>query len=85
MALSTLTSKGQLTLPKPIRDYLGVDTGDQVEFIINDTGEVILTSKTIAIEDIYGMIKKKKGVTIEDMNLAISTTMKKKRNDNEGN
>lgn len=30
--MATLTSKGQITVPKPVRDALGLDEGDQVVF-----------------------------------------------------
>jgi len=35
-----LTRKGQVTIPKPIRERLGVAPGDAVEFAVNDRGEV---------------------------------------------
>lgn len=72
MAISTLTSKGQMTLPKPIRDYLGLELGDKVEFIINEEGQVVISPKTLDVEDICGMFKFKKGVSIDDMNQAIT-------------
>jgi len=37
---TTLTSKGQVTIPKPIREYLGLDAGDEVEFEFADDGSV---------------------------------------------
>ena len=36
MPTSTLTSKGQITVPKPIREYLHVTEGDQVDFAISE-------------------------------------------------
>lgn len=42
MALSTLTSKGQLTVPKSIRDYLQIEVGDKIEFIIDEQGHVLV-------------------------------------------
>ena len=33
MPTAVVTSKGQITIPKPLRDALGVDTGDRVEFV----------------------------------------------------
>ncbi len=65
MAISTLTSKGQLTLPKSIRDYLGVDEGDKIEFIINEAGHVLVSPRTLNIDDIFGMIDKPMGITVE--------------------
>jgi len=37
---ATLTSKGQLTLPKPIRQALGVDVGGKVAFDLSDDGQI---------------------------------------------
>jgi antitoxin PrlF len=39
---STLTSKGQVTIPKKVRDALRLAPGSAVEFAINDTGEIVL-------------------------------------------
>ena len=39
-----LTSKGQVTIPKSIRDRLGVKPGDEVEFVANEAGPVIVRS-----------------------------------------
>jgi AbrB family looped-hinge helix DNA binding protein len=38
--VSTITSKGQVTIPAEIRRYLGVRQGDKVSFVIGDTGTV---------------------------------------------
>lgn len=38
-----LTSKGQVTVPKPIRDSLGLGPGSGVDFSVNAAGEVVLT------------------------------------------
>jgi antitoxin PrlF len=37
-----ITSKGQVTVPKPIRDSLGLQPGSGVEFSVNSAGEVVL-------------------------------------------
>jgi len=78
MALSTLTSKGQMTLPKFIRDHLGVDTGDKLEFIIDVSGHVFISPKTLSIDDIFGLFEKKQGISVEDMNLTIKNKLAKK-------
>lgn len=39
---STLTSKGQVTIPKAIRDYLGLRPGNAVEFEIAPNGKAIV-------------------------------------------
>lgn len=40
MSTSTLTSKGQITLPKEVRAHLGVAEGDRLDFIIGVDGSV---------------------------------------------
>lgn len=42
--ISTLTIKGQVTLPKKFRDYLGVRPGAAVEFSLNPHGEVVVNA-----------------------------------------
>jgi antitoxin PrlF len=37
-ATTTLTSKGQMTLPKAVRDRLGVKPGDRLDFVEDDDG-----------------------------------------------
>lgn len=48
--LATITSKGQITLPKSIRQALGVTTGEKVSFELRD-GEVIVTRAATEHED----------------------------------
>jgi antitoxin PrlF len=48
--IATLTSKGQITLPKAVRQILGVETGGRVVFEVRD-GEVIVTSAALAHDD----------------------------------
>lgn len=40
---ATVTTKGQVTIPKAVRDLLGLEPGSKVEFTRNDDGEVVLT------------------------------------------
>jgi len=42
MATSTLTSKGQITLPKQIRQRLNVAAGDRIDFVVEENGEVVV-------------------------------------------
>ncbi|WP_323000156.1 type II toxin-antitoxin system PrlF family antitoxin [Castellaniella sp.] len=48
--VATLTSKGQITLPKSIRQALGVDTGGKIAFDLRD-GEVVVTRDDARHED----------------------------------
>lgn len=56
MLTGSVSSKGQLTIPKMIRDYLGISTGDRVTFIIRD-GEVIFYPVKGTLLDLRGSIK----------------------------
>ena len=42
MPSSTLTSKGQVTVPKAIRDRLGLVEGEVLEFTANDDGTIVV-------------------------------------------
>jgi len=37
-----VTSKGQVTIPKPVRDYLGIEPGSEVNFRLADDGHIII-------------------------------------------
>ena len=72
MTTATLTSKGQLTLPKAIRDLLGVGPGDRVVFWEADDGRVIVEPQTVDIRSLRGSLKpKRKDISVEDMNETI--------------
>jgi antitoxin PrlF len=70
---ATITSKGQVTIPKDIRDILKIGPGDQVDFIVSDEGEVLLSPRTCDIRSLKGLFYKKgrKAATLEDMEKAI--------------
>ncbi|MGH7562940.1 MAG: AbrB/MazE/SpoVT family DNA-binding domain-containing protein [Gemmatimonadota bacterium] len=42
MPKSTLTSKGQVTIPKPVRDRLGLRPGDRLEFTVEPDGRMTI-------------------------------------------
>ena len=69
---SAITVKGQATIPKPIRDHLGLNAGDRVKFFIHPNGSVVLLP-TRPISSLRGILKKpgRKPVTIEEMRQAV--------------
>ena len=73
MPSATITSKGQLTLPKAIRDLLRVGAGDRVEFVVKDDGTVILRPATVDVRELKGMLHRKglTPLTIKEMNTII--------------
>ena len=69
---STLTEKGQATIPKAIRDHLGLKPGDHVKFFRLPDGRVVLLPKRPAAA-LRGMLKSRRGpVSVEEMNAAIA-------------
>ena len=73
MATATLTSKGQITIPVEVREALGVDAGDRVEFVEVSPGRYEFLAATRSVTDLKGMFgKPRKSVSIEEMNAAIA-------------
>lgn len=73
MTAATLTSKGQLTLPKDVRVALGVGPGDRVDFVRMDDGNFAVMPATHAVKSLKGLIAKPKvPVSLEDMDKAIA-------------
>ena len=72
MSESTITIKGQTTVPQPIRDALQVQPGTKLRWTLMPDGTIIVRAKTKSILDLAGMLKaqksKRKTVRIEDMN-----------------
>ncbi|PSF35200.1 AbrB family transcriptional regulator [Aphanothece hegewaldii CCALA 016] len=73
MIYATITSKGQITIPKEIRDYLKLDTGSKVDFVIDETGQVKIIPLNIPIESLSGILHRPsmKAATIEEMEQSI--------------
>jgi AbrB family looped-hinge helix DNA binding protein len=72
MATATVTSKGQITIPKEVREALGLETGHRVAFQLKEHGVVEMRSENLDVMSLCGILKPKvKGVTLEDMERAI--------------
>jgi len=56
---ATLTSKGQTTIPKEIRDSLGLRPGDRMTFTLMPDGTVVMRVKTKSVVDLAGLLRKK--------------------------
>lgn len=72
MPTSTVTSKGQITIPKEVRDIVGLEAGHKVSFQVRKDGVVELRPDTIDVMSLCGIFKPRvKGVTLADMDDAI--------------
>jgi len=59
MAIATLTSKGQLTLPKSIREKAHLESGIKMEVQLNSDGTILLEPLTLTVADGYGLLRRK--------------------------
>lgn len=70
--LATMTSKGQVTVPKPIRDKLRLKPGDRIEFLLEESGARITPVKA-PVTALKGMLAKPASpVTLAEMDEAIA-------------
>lgn len=59
MPTATLTSKGQTTIPREVREFLRVKSGDKLEFKINaDDNSVSLKAVNLHVSDLKGILKR---------------------------
>jgi AbrB family looped-hinge helix DNA binding protein len=74
MITGTITSKGQITVPKKIREFLQLKQSDEVVFIPLEDGKVLMTNKRLPPEALFGLLKHRKqskAVSISKMEEAI--------------
>ncbi len=65
---STITSKGQLTVPKAIREKYGLQSGDKVEFLDDPELGLRIVPVTQPLSRLKGMVPKPdKTISLEDM------------------
>jgi antitoxin PrlF len=70
---SALSIKGQITIPKEIREHLNVRPGDRVKFFINPNGTVVMMPRLPASR-LKGIVRPRKGgpVSLEEVDAAIA-------------
>jgi len=69
---AAITSKGQATIPKTVRDHLHLRPGDRVRFFIHPDGSVVLLPR-VSVTALRGMVKPRvPPVTLEEMDRAVA-------------
>jgi AbrB family looped-hinge helix DNA binding protein len=71
MIVSKITSKGQVTIPKKIREFLNVGALSKIEFTLLENGKVMITREQHSAKALFGMLKHRKlpaPVSVEEMN-----------------
>ena len=73
MATATLTSKGQLVIPKPIRDHLHLHPGDTLDFLVQESGDVLIRPAVEDVRSLKGALHKagRQPVSLDAMQQAI--------------
>jgi antitoxin PrlF len=73
MPTATLSSKGQMVIPKSIREQLDLKPGDTIDFVIQENGDILIRPAVQEVQKLKGMLHRadRKPVSIEDMNLVI--------------
>ena len=56
MPVATMTNKGQITIPKEIRDMLGLHSGDKLDFSCEKGGRLIVRPLKKNVDDLYGKL-----------------------------
>jgi AbrB family looped-hinge helix DNA binding protein len=74
MSIATVTIKGKITIPKEIRDYLKLEMGSKIEFLIDENGDVKIVPLNLPIESLSGVLHRPgmKSATVEEMEAAIA-------------
>lgn len=71
---TTLTAKGQVTVPSAIRQKMGLKPGDRITFALLSDGTLVVRPKSRKITDLAGILYKpeRKAVPLEDMKVDLS-------------
>ncbi|HLB60229.1 MAG TPA: AbrB/MazE/SpoVT family DNA-binding domain-containing protein [Patescibacteria group bacterium] len=73
---STLTQKGQIVIPKLLRDHFNLKANDKM--ILSISGEKIVIKRAPSVEDMYGIFHQKRGMTKKEMKETIRTRVREK-------
>lgn len=73
MASEIITNQGQVTIPREIRDYLNLETGSKVDFVIDENGIVKLIPLNVPVQSLSGILHRPvmTPATLEEMEAAI--------------
>jgi len=74
MVSTSITTNGQITIPKEIRDYLKLDSGSKIAFVIDENGIVKLIPFNLPIQSLSGILSRpgRNAASLEEMEQAIA-------------
>ena len=76
-----LTSKGQTTVPKEVRDFLGLEEGTQMEWTLDDNGSATVKPRKLRAVDLLGILgppPNGKHLSIEEMNAGVGEAVSRR-------
>ena len=78
MVTATITSKGQITIPKMVRESLRLHSGDRIAFIMHNQTEAVLKPVTKTVDHVFGRLHQPRrvGKTVAEMNQAVAQRMR---------
>jgi len=73
MPTATVTSKGQVTLPRKVREALRIRPGDRIDFVLGRDGEVRLRAEEMDVSELRGLLRRpgRRPVSLQAMEDAI--------------
>ncbi len=77
MFVATMTSKGQMTVPKEVRDDLNIKPGDKIEFV-KERGHYLFKPRNLKASDLAGILGKPpggRGMTVKEMDEALGQAL----------
>ena len=68
---TTISSKGQVTVPRDVRERLGLQAGDKIAWSMLSNGTIVLRPKTRRLVDLVGILTRpeQSGVSVDEMRL----------------
>ena len=74
MPTATVTSKGQVTLPKKVREALKIKPGDQIDFVLGAEGGVSVRAGHFDVRDLKGLLHRpgRRAVSLEAIEEAVA-------------
>lgn len=81
MSVATLTSKGQVTLPKKIRQMLHLEAGEKIDFRVDEkNGTAMMVPLNKHVDDVFGLLgrqKRRKAMKAEEMDRTVRAKFRK--------
>lgn len=73
MPQSKLSSKGQVVIPKEVREFLDIHSGDRIDFVVREHGEVVIRPAVVDVRELRGRLRRpeRDPVTVEEMSEAV--------------